>query len=65
MVFIADIYKTPMVAIKAIIDVVEPEIDTAAKFVANSQKATTALGGALVSYWTSQMVKVHQTWWSN
>ena len=48
MVFIADIYKTPMVAIKAIIDVVEPEIDTAAKFVANSQKATTALGGALV-----------------
>ena len=46
--FIADIYDTPMVAIKAITDIVEPEVDTAAEFVANFQKATTALGGALV-----------------
>ena len=46
--FIADIYDTPMVAIKAITDIVEPEVDTASEFVTNFSKATSALGGTLV-----------------
>lgn len=46
--WIADLMETPMFAIKAITDLVDPEVDTSAEFQANFGKATEALKDGLL-----------------